>query len=29
MDYTDYGKPVQIEAPPAKDTVDFEELLRR
>jgi hypothetical protein len=29
MDYTDYGKPVQIAAPPAKDTVDFDELLNR
>lgn len=29
MDYTDYGKPVRIEAPPAKDTVDFDDLLGR
>jgi hypothetical protein len=27
MNYTDYGKPVQIEAPPAKDTIDFAGLL--
>jgi hypothetical protein len=27
MDYANYGKPVRIEAPPAKDTIDFNELL--
>lgn len=27
-DYSDYGKPVSVETPPAADTVDFDDLMR-